>query len=78
MRSTVYINNNWLTIPQEGGNIPGTTLQATWMRDEKDGFKFTKLALVNTGDRPVKLGSCHIIELDVLQGLKKAAQICFI
>ena len=75
MRSTIYVNNNWLTIPQEGGNIPGTTLQTTWLREEKDGFKFAKLALVNTGDRPVTLGSCHIIELDVLQGLKKGDRV---
>ena len=75
MRSTIYVDNQWRTIPPAGGMIPGTTLHATYLRDEKDGFKFVRIALCNQGSQPVKLGSCHVIELDVLQGLKKGDRV---
>ena len=75
MRSTIYVDNQWRTIPPAGGMIPGTTLHATYLRDEKDGFKFVRIALFNQGSQPVKLGSCHVIELDVLQGLKKGDRV---
>ena len=44
MKSTIYLNNQWYTIPQEDGMIPGTTLYASWQRSESDGFKFAKIA----------------------------------
>ncbi len=75
MKSTIYLNNQWYTIPQEDGMIPGTTLYASWQRSESDGFKFAKIAFFNKGDKPVALGSCHVIELDVLQGLKKGDRV---
>ena len=44
MKSTIYLNNQWYTIPQEDGMIPGTSLYASWQRSESDGFKFAKIA----------------------------------
>ena len=63
-KSTIFIEKQWYEIPQEGGVIPGTTLEAKWLNDRAGAFSLRKLALVNTGKTAVKLGSCHLLEED--------------
>ena len=64
--SSLYVDGKWYDIPLAGGGIPGTALKAVWYDDRADGFDLRKLALINTGSEPVKLGSCHLLEEDDL------------
>ena len=67
-KSAIFIANQWYEIPQAGGMIPGTALEAQWLNDRAGGFELRKLALVNKGTESVKLGSCHLLEADGLPG----------
>jgi alpha-galactosidase len=75
MNASIHLDHGWFPIPEQDGPVPGTTLHATWRRDSADGFTLTRLALLNTGDAPVALGSCHLLELDTLDGLRKGDRV---
>ena len=64
--SQIYLNDAWCEIPQQGGVINGTSLEATWLNDKDGEFSLRKVALVNRGAEPVRLGACHLIEEDDL------------
>ena len=64
--SKIFLDGNWYEIPQSGGMIPGTDLKAFWYDDCAGAFELRKLALVNTGSTAVKLGACHLLEVDDL------------
>ena len=65
-RSVLFLENGWYDIPRQGGMIPGTSLEARWLEARSGAFELRKLALVNRGTAPVKLGSCHLLEEDDL------------
>lgn len=65
-RSQIYLNDAWCDIPQQGGVIRGTNLEATWLEVRDGEFSLRRVALVNRGTETIRLGACHLMEEDDL------------
>ncbi len=62
MGARIYLDGKWHEIPRQGGIICGTGLEAKWLDDRDGEFSLRKLVLVNKGEKPARLGACHLFE----------------
>ena len=62
MSARIYFDGKWNEIPQQGGMIGKSGLEAKWLDDKDGDFALRKLVLVNKGTKPISLGACHLFE----------------
>jgi len=62
----LHWNGSWHALPEQGGTIPGTTVACRKILRRDGPWTLLEWEFVNTGEKPLVMGSCHMAELDDL------------